>query len=41
LNIPSQDEGLCYTICARSIINDGCGFYNVGQPCDDPECNCT
>jgi hypothetical protein len=40
LTIPPQDEGLCYTICASSIISDECGFFEVGT-CDDPDCNCS
>jgi hypothetical protein len=39
-NIPAEDEGLCFTICARSIISDSCGFSTVGVPCDDPQCDC-
>ena len=39
-NIPAQDEGLCYTICASEIISDSCGFFSVGVSCDDPDCAC-
>jgi hypothetical protein len=39
-NIPAEDEGLCFTICARSIISDTCGFSSVGVGCSDPLCDC-
>lgn len=40
-NIPAQDEGLCFTICAKSIITDTCGFASVGAGCSDPLCDCS
>ena len=39
-NIPSQDEGLCFTACVTEVISDDCGFLSQGVGCFDPECNC-
>ncbi len=41
LNIPSQDEGLCFTACVTEVISDDCGFFAQGIGCLNPECNCS
>jgi hypothetical protein len=40
LVIPSEDEGLCFIICASEIVSDNCGFVDQEVPCDDPACDC-
>jgi len=39
-NIPSQDEGLCFTECVSEVISDDCGFLAQGIGCFDPQCSC-
>jgi transcriptional regulator with XRE-family HTH domain len=40
LTIPSEDEGLCYPICATEIISDPCGFVSLGSiGCINCNCN--
>ena len=41
LNIPSEDQGLCFIACVTEVISDDCGFFNEGIPCDDPQCDCS
>jgi len=41
LNIPSQDEGLCFTACVTEVISDDCGFLAQGIGCLDPQCDCS
>ena len=41
LNIPSQDEGLCFTACVSEVISDDCGFLAQGIGCLDPQCDCS
>ena len=41
LNIPSQDEGLCFTACVTEVISDDCGFFAEGFGCLDPQCDCS
>jgi hypothetical protein len=40
LNIPPEDESLCFTECVVSVISDDCGFINELIPCNDPQCDC-
>ena len=40
-NIPSQDEGLCFTECVTEVISDNCGFVAKGVGCLDVECDCS
>ena len=40
LVIPSEDEGLCFIICASEIVSDNCGFVDQEIACDDPGCDC-
>jgi len=40
-NILPQDEGLCFTLCAISIISDTCNFTNLGISCLDSQCDCS
>jgi hypothetical protein len=40
-NIPSQDEGLCFTACVTEVISDDCGFFAQGVDCNDPQCDCS
>ena len=39
VNIPAQDEGLCFTACVTEVISDDCGFYSVGVGCNDLGCS--
>jgi hypothetical protein len=39
-NIPSQDEGLCFTACVSEVISDDCGFNSLGIDCNDLGCSC-
>jgi len=41
LNIPSEDEGLCFTACVTEVISDDCGFFAEGVGCLDPQCDCS
>jgi hypothetical protein len=40
LNIPPEDQNLCFTECVVSVISDDCGFINELIPCGDPQCDC-
>jgi hypothetical protein len=40
LNIPPEDQNLCFTECVVSVISDDCGFINELIPCNDPQCDC-
>lgn len=40
-NIPPEDAGLCYTLCAISILSDTCNFNNLGISCLDSQCDCS
>jgi hypothetical protein len=40
-NIPSEDEGLCFTACVTEVISDDCGFFAQGVGCLDPQCDCS
>ena len=39
-NIPAEDAGLCFTLCAVSIISDTCNFTDLGVDCLDSQCDC-
>lgn len=41
LNIPSEDEGLCFIACVTEVISDDCGFFAEGFGCLDPQCDCS
>lgn len=41
LNIPPQDETLCFTACVTEVISDDCGFFAQGIGCLNPECDCS
>jgi hypothetical protein len=40
-NIPSQDEGQCFTACVSQVISDDCGFSNLNVSCNDTLCDCS
>jgi hypothetical protein len=40
-NIPSEDQGLCFTACVTEVISDDCGFLSQGFGCLDPQCDCS